>query len=268
MTPDSSLTWAGLLARWMEFARSAVGLPKTPEGDRWREATPAIISLSAVTHALRELDEIDDGERPLALDRAEILCKESTGKLHGLWRGEALPGELLEIIEDSRVAFEMAANAGIEWLVASETLVCGHPADLVRDLLAGGFGGDLFLPTPGVTMCRGAVGAFCRERAGAAPGDDAGRLIKAFLTRGGGEVREPSRIATPRQVYRQMDFASGKITRDLVVAMNEDLPAGQPLLVLAIEDGQACAVPPERGLPKLAELPPVEDWTPVADEGS
>lgn len=261
------MTWAGLLARWMDFARSAVGLPKTPEGDRWRDATPSIITLSAVTHALRELDELDDGERPLALDRAEILCKGTSSKLHELWRGEALPEQLIDIIEDSRVAFEMAVNAGVEWLVSSESLVCAHPGALAGALTSSGFAGDLFLPVPGVTLCRGSVAAFCRERAGGAPAADAVKLIEAFLTHRAGKVTPPTRIATPRQVYRQMDFATGKITRDLVVAMNEDLPAGQPLLVLAMEGGVPCAVPLERAMGELCEPPRVEEFSPENPPG-
>ncbi len=264
---DRALTWAGLLARWMDFARSAVGLPKTPEGDRWREDTPSIITLSAVTHALRELDELDEGERPLALDRAEILCKDTSAKLHELWKGEALPEPLMEIIEDSRVAFEMAVNAGVEWLVASESLVCAHPGALASELASSGFAGDLFVPAPGVTLCRGAVAAFCRERAGGAPAADAVKLIEAFLTRRAGKVTPPTRIPTPRQVYRQMDFATGKITRDLVVPMNEDLPAGQPLLVLAMEGGVPCAVPLERAMGELCELPRVEEFSPENPPG-
>ncbi|MCH7703208.1 MAG: hypothetical protein IID37_16135, partial [Planctomycetes bacterium] len=130
-----------------------------------------------------------------------------------------------------------------------------------------GFSGDLFLAAPGVTLCRGAVAAFCRERAGGAPGDEAVKLIEAFLTRRAGKVTPPTRIATPRQVYRQMDFATGKITRDLVVAMNEDLPAGQPLLVLAMEGGVPCAVPLERAMPRLSELPRVEEFSPENPPG-
>lgn len=256
--PPDSLTWAGLLARWMEFARSSVALPKTPEGERWRQATAPIISLSAVTCALRDLDALAGDERPLALDRAEILCKEAAQTLHALWRGEALPEQVAEIINDSRIAFEMAANAGVEWTVASESLVCGHPADLVSALTSAGFSGDLFLPSPGVMLYRSAPCAFCRDPGGGVPGEDAVRRIEAFLTRRAGRASSPERIAAPRQVYRQMDFASGRIERDLVVPMNEDLPAGQPLLVLAIEGGQACAMPPERASRPPAEPPPVE----------
>ena len=57
-------------------------------------------------------------------------------------------------------------------------------------------------------------------------------------------------------MYRQMDFGSGKPVRDVVVAMNEPLPAGQPLLVLAMEGGELGSVPlPPRYVDALESLP-------------
>ncbi|MFI4898843.1 MAG: hypothetical protein ACIARR_13595 [Phycisphaerales bacterium JB059] len=251
---DRVLTWATLLSKWTEFAQAAVALPREGEGGRWRDAVPAIITLQAVTHALGELDELDPAERPVAIDRAEIACRESVARLNALWHAESLPEEVGAIIVDSRVAFEMAANAGVEWRVASDRLETPHPADLCEKLNALGFAGDLFLPAPGVPLFKGSVAAFARGPGGSPPTEDEARAIESFLTRRGGRVSDPERIGTPRQVYRQLDFATGKVTRDLVIPMNEDLPPGQPLLVLAIEGGRACAVPP--GAPAGA---PIDD---------
>lgn len=242
---DRALTWATLLAKWTEFAQAAVALPQEGEGGRWRDAVPAIITLQAVTHALGELDELDHSERPVALDRAEIACRESVARLNSLWHGESIPEEVGALVTDSRIAFEMAANAGVEWLVGSDRLEAPHPADLVEKLESLGFEGDLFLPSPGVPLFKGSVAAFARGPGGSPPDEDTTKAIESFLTRRGGALSPPERIATPRQVYRQLDFATGQITRDLVIPMNEDLPPGQPLLVLAIEGGRACMVPPE-----------------------
>lgn len=252
---DRTLTWPALLAHWMDFARSAVALPQTSEGDRWRESVAPIITLSAVTHALRELDSIDDGERPLALDRAEILCRDASARLHELWRGEEMPAELIEIVEDSRVAFEHAANAGVEWLVESERLTCPHPIALVDRLGRIGFPGDVFVPSPGVEVFRTSVCAFARGPGGSRPSAEAIRLIEGHLAQRGGRISRPGRVPMPRQVYRQIDFASGRIERDLIVPLLDDLPAGQPLLVLAMERGEACAIPPER-TQRLEGAPP------------
>jgi len=238
----------------MEFARAAVALP---EGDRWREAVAPICTLMAVTRALEEIDELADEERPLALDRAEILCRGAVTTLHELWRGEALPEQVGEVIQDSRVAFDMAANAGVEWLVASERLVCGHPGDLVERLTGLGFGGELFVPTPGIPMFAGAVAAFARSPGGGAPSDEVLAAIESFLVRTGGRVEGPERIGMARQVYRQMDFGSGKVVRDVVVALNETLPPGQPLLVLAIDRGEAVGVAPAMGRGRELEPVPV-----------
>ena len=262
---DRALTWATLLAKWTEFAQAVVALPEGGEGGRWREAAPAIITLQVVTHALGELDEIDPAERPLALDRAEIACRESVKRLNALWHGESLPEEVGAIVTDSRVAFEMAANAGVEWRVASERLEAPHPADLVETLASLGFEGDLFLPSPGVPLFKGSVAAFARGPGGSPPDEQVIHAIEALLTRRGGEITPPERIATPRQVYRQLDFATGRITRDLVIPMNEDLPPGQPLLVLAIEGGRACEVPPEaRGGERIGPVK-VEVYQPQGD---
>ncbi len=246
MTDDTRvLTWAALLGKWTQFAQAAVALPTDGEGGRWRDAVPAIITLQAVTHALGELDELDHDERPVAIDRAEILCRESVARLNELWRGESLPEEVGELITDSRIAFEMSANAGVEWHVTSDRLKTPHPADLGEKLGAMGFAGDLFLPSPGVPLFKGSVAAFARGPGGSPPTEDEAKAIEAFLTRRGGKISTPERISTPRQVYRQLDFATGRITRDLVIPMNEDLPPGQPLLVLAIDSGRACSVSPE-----------------------
>lgn len=249
-------TWAALLAHWTEFARASVALPDDGEGGRWKRAVAPVIALQATAMALGELDRVDDGERALALDRAEIACREAARALHELWRGEPLPGELGELVDDARVAFELAANAGVEWVVTGERVVCPHPAEVVAVLLRGGFAGELFVPSPGVPVFRGAPAGFARGAGGAAPTDDQVRLIGGFLGRREGLVGEPERIASPRQVYRQFDFAKGGPVKDLVVAMNESLPPGQPVLVLAIEGGAAMSVPlPPREPSRLASLP-------------
>jgi hypothetical protein len=250
---DRVLTWAGLLGRCAELARAAVALP---EGDRWREAVAPVCTLHAVTLALESLDEVAEEERPGALDRAEILCRGAVETLTRLWDGDELPAQVRELIEESRAAFDMAANAGVEWIVESERLVCGHPGELVERLLRAGFGGELFVARPGVSMFRGAVAAFARSPGGGVPTGEQARLIEGFLEREG-KVREAERIGMARQVYRQMDFATGKVVRDVVVPMNEPPVPGQALLVLAIDRGEAVGVPLPMGRGRELEAVPV-----------
>lgn len=249
-------TWAALLAHWTEFARASVALPDDGEGGRWKRAVAPVITLQACAMALAELDRVDDAERPLALDRAEIACRDATRTLHELWRGDPLPELLDELIQDARIAFEGAANAGVEWVVVAERIVCGHPGDLADRLRKAGFRGELFLPTPGVPVFRGAPAGFARAPGGAAPTDEQTKLIGRFLGERDKLVGDPERIGSPRQVYRQFDFVKGGPVRDLVVPMNEPLPSGQPVLVLAMEAGEALSVPlPPRDPPRLETLP-------------
>lgn len=256
--PDRALTWTALLAQWTDFAQKAVALPRTGEGGRWRRAVAPIITLSAVTHALEDLDRIPDEDRPLALDRAEILCRNAARSLHEIWRGEDLPEQVRELIEDSREAFEHAANAGLEWVVAEGRLRGRDPSALVERLRRSGFAGDLFVPVTGVELVAGAPCAFARAPGGAPPDSDVCAQIASFLDPCG-KVTGPRRVVTPRQVYRQVDFATGRIERDLVAPLGGDLPAGQPLLALAMVDGQAVRLPPpRRGEPIEGEIPVVE----------
>lgn len=269
------LTWSALVAKWTEFAQQAVALPEEGDGGRWRAAVAPVIGLQAMVHALGEIDEVSDEERPLALDKAELVCRQHTKELHEIWRGEPLPREIGDLVQDARIAFEAAANAGVEWLVTSDRLVAHHPGGLQEKLQKIGFDGELFVPAPGVPLFRGSVAAFARGRGGTAPSDAAIREIEFFLTRGeGARIGEPERIAIPRQVYRQFDFGggltlggagaggSGGAKRDLLVPMNETLPPGQPLLVLAFDAGEPQPVPPPPTRPVRMDPVPVEEWRP------
>lgn len=258
----SDLTWPALLAHWTQFAQSSLALPKTAEGDRWRAAVPAIIGLQAVTFALGDLDRLADassggaagGERALALDKSDMLIRKHAAELHELWRGEPLHAELDSLVSDARAALAAARDGGVEWRVTDDRLVAEHPADLVAALLAAGFRGDLMLPAPGYTLFKSSPAAFARAPLGATPEDDVLEVVARFL----GGVGEPQRVPGPRQVYRQFDFAKGGPVRDVVVPMDATLPAGQPLLVPAIQGGEAAPVSlPPRRMEELADLPVV-----------
>ena len=96
------LTWAALLAGWVDFARSAVALPDTAEGRAWREAVADIIGLQAVAMALNDADRLDADERALGLDRARILVDGHEKHLVELFGRELLHPQLEELIEDAR----------------------------------------------------------------------------------------------------------------------------------------------------------------------
>lgn len=103
------LTWTALLGRWIEFAKASVAIPKDADGENWRKSVPAVINLQAVTFALAELGELAVEDRPVALDRAEVLIDDNTGKLAAIW-GTGLPESLLEINADAQKALTMAKS--------------------------------------------------------------------------------------------------------------------------------------------------------------
>ena len=64
----TTLTWAALLGRWIEFARTAVALPDDDTGRCMRASVPDVIMLQAVWFALQHLDDLSSSQRPLGLD--------------------------------------------------------------------------------------------------------------------------------------------------------------------------------------------------------
>jgi len=107
------LTWAALLGRWVEFARSALALPDNTVGTAMRESVPDIIMLQAVWFALKDMDALTDGERGLGLDRAEILIDKHAAALDRRWAeaGQTpIPTQLIDLIDDARSQFASAAK--------------------------------------------------------------------------------------------------------------------------------------------------------------
>src|SRR5258705_12300610 len=100
------LTWAALLAKWTEFAKSAVALPAEGEGGRLRRAVPAVIGLQAVTHALAELSLLPEGERAVGLDKASVLIARYSDDLSMIWDGR-VPGEVGELALDAEQALRL-----------------------------------------------------------------------------------------------------------------------------------------------------------------
>jgi hypothetical protein len=234
---SSALTWAALLAKWTEFARASVALPRDAQGERWRGAVPSIIALQACVQALGEVGSLSRAERAVALDKAALLVRTHAAELHALWKGEALPAAVGELIDDAGLALRATREGGLEWTVATERYIAEHPAELCAALAAQGFDGTLLLPTPGVPLFEGCPAAFVRAGAGGPPGAEVVRAIEAFLGAGDGAVAGPEAVTLARQAYRQFDFARGGPVRDLVRPMDATLPAGQPLLVLAMDAG-------------------------------
>lgn len=253
-----AMTWAVLLARWTEFARSAVALPKDGAGGRWRESVPAIIGLQAIALALGDLDEHElDESRALAIDTASVGIDRHAADLAKIWADEPWPDELHELLEDARRAVADALASGLEWCVDRAMASLEHPAELMGLLEAMGFEGDVYLAAPGQQLSQGCPCAFVHEPRGGLPDPEVVGAVAGFLVANGVGSEEVRRGA-PRQAYRQFDFAKGGPVRDFVAWMGGDPQPGQPLLVPAMLAGrsQSVALPQRRGKP--VEPPPLE----------
>lgn len=267
-----ALTWASLLAHWAEFAAASRGLPSSGEGTRWKRAVPAIIGLQAVTFALAEVHELAHDEQALARDRAELLIRGHAQHLGELWPGEPLPVQLEELIADARAALAATRQGGWEFRVASDRLVCEHPAELAASLLESGdeagFTGDLFIAAPGVAIMRTAPAAFVRGESGRPVDDDVLDAVRTFLG-GKRDIDGPHRVRGFRQVYRQFDFGNpggakgsrggggwGGPVRDCIAAREDMILPGQPLLVPVILAGTLQPVSMAiRGMDQIDQLP-------------
>ncbi len=106
--PDR-LTWLVLLARWTDFARSAVALPTDADGRRLRDSIADIITLQAVWFALQHLQELDPAEQALGLDRAGVLIEKHEAALRKRWAD--VPAGIEELIGDAKR--QLAAAGGM-----------------------------------------------------------------------------------------------------------------------------------------------------------
>lgn len=253
MDDSRVLTWSALLGKWTEFAQAALALPKDGEGGLLRASVPDIIGLQAITHAMGELDTLTrEGERALALDRAAVGIRAHGASLDRVWAGRALHPELRALVDDAFDALAAAKHGGLEWRVEEGPLVGEHPGALVEEIAELGFDGDLFVPAAGVPLMAGSPAVFVRGAGGARPHPDVQGVIAGFYP----GLAEPEVQPVMRQVYRQMDFATGRTVRDVVVDVTDSPPGGQPLLVSAIAGGRAApvALPPRRA-EAVGELP-------------
>lgn len=94
------LTWLVLLARWTEFAKSAVALPEDADGRRMRDSVADVIMLQAVWFALQHLHELSGPERALGLDRAHVLIEKHEAAIRARWA--TVPNGIEELIGDAK----------------------------------------------------------------------------------------------------------------------------------------------------------------------
>lgn len=105
------LTWAVLLGRWTDFARSAVALPDDAAGRRLRDSVADLIGLQAVWFALTHLRELPAEERALGLTRAAVLIDRHEAALLKRFASEGLPEQAIELIADARAVWSAAKSS-------------------------------------------------------------------------------------------------------------------------------------------------------------
>ena len=250
-TNSDTTTWASLLAGWVQFAQTALALPETDEGDRWRDTVAPAIGLHALAMALAELHTLDPEERPLAMDKAEIGIKEHAAAINSAWSGEPMPESLAELIDDAKSAWEDSLHEGVVWRCKSDRFVTRHPGEIGLAMREAGFMGEIFIAAPGVEMFKDAPVAWCRDQSGGMPDEQVVEFVHGFLETCTGKTEQPEIMRPLHQVYRQMDFLAGGPSHDLASPVTGELPAGQPLLVPVVVGGDICSVslPPKSGKP-------------------
>jgi len=103
------LTWAVLLGRWIDFARSALALPEDQAGQRLRHSVPDIIMLQAVWFAITHIKDLDAAQHSVGLDRAEILIDKHTQVLCERF-GAEVPPAIQSLLDDVKFQLVVAVK--------------------------------------------------------------------------------------------------------------------------------------------------------------
>lgn len=245
--PITSMTWAALLARWTEFARASVAFPKDETGDRWRASVAPLIGLQSVAFALGEVDSLGADERALGLDRASVLVRTNATELHSVWRGEAMPDALREVVDDAHRALTLARTRGVEYRVVVDRIEAPDILGALERSIREGARVDFALaPVPGASLFRAEPALFVR------PG------VPGLVVEGLEPVPSP-----PRQIYRQPGTGN-EPARDVIALFDDAIQPGAPMLRVVIDDGRFVApagilAPSRVGCAEVVEKPLDDD---------
>lgn len=246
-SPSQDLSWPLLLAKWTEYAKAAVALPRTEEGDRERNSVPAVIALQAATFALSEIHRLPTDERLLGIERADYTVRERSAELDQLWRGHPMPDAMLDLLTDASRAVQFASTLGTEYRAASDATSPDLDAlrTLQTTLIAASTDAHpltAYAPHPGTRVSAGTPVLFVNP-------DCPITLTPAALSPDC-PLTEP-RTAAPMQVYRN---AEANRTTDLAAPMNTAMPPGRPLLIPLLIDGEPRPLPSEAEVERWVEL--------------
>ena len=246
-SPSQDLSWPLLLAKWTEYAKAAVALPSTEQGNRDRDSVPAVIALQAICFALSEIHRLPTDERLLGIERAEYIVRDRSAELDKLWRGHPMPEAMLDLLTDARQAVQRASTLGTEYRAAANAT--SPDLDALRTLqttLAAASTSahplTAYALHPGTRIAADTPVLFCNP-------DCPITLTPAALSPDC-PLTEP-RTTAPMQVYRNAEKDS--IT-DLAAPMNTTMPPGRPLLIPVLIDGEPRPLPSEAEIARWVEV--------------
>lgn len=208
------LAWTALLGHWIDLVKAGTGMPATGEGEMWQASLEPIITLQATSFALGELGTIDELDRALARDRAEVLIDSAVEVLEATWGAVHMPGTLREIEASAREALQQAVYAGLRWLRWN-----GPGAWEVPEMEQPDTQGTLAIMQPGTIALPGEPVAWFTERP--IPGIDP-RL----------------EVVPGEPVQIQRIFEEGVVTHDRITTLDARI-IGVPLLVPMSLSGRA-----------------------------
>ena len=220
------MTWASLLARWMDLARTSqalIGQPGVVDG----RVVPALITFEAIAMAMQHLGGLTATERSFALDQAAVLIDARLADLEHAF--DELPDPLHQAERDAMRSIAEARRS-FAW-----TILWEGPGPLVMPDVAS---------VPASASDDGMV-AVMLPKTLALPGEPIAWWLgrdEPMLARGIAGCR-----ATPLdqalQVWRAFD-ETGHAIEDRVRDVNDDGPPGAvPLIVPRLLDGCRLEVP-------------------------
>jgi hypothetical protein len=217
-----ALTWAALLAYWLDVAKATVSLADHGDAGRWKRSLPHLIELHATALAVNDIARLRVEDRAVARDKADVLAKRANAQLFAIWRGVPMADDIVDAQETAARAIRRSLYAGLV-----ELLWPGPGILEVPTIDLGEPGGTLAVMPPGsLAMPREPVAWFA-ERAPIA--------IEGCVARDADE---------PRQVYREIG-PDGRFVRDLVAPIDGDLLSGLPMIVVHSLAGTPIGLPPK-----------------------
>ncbi|MBL9147813.1 MAG: hypothetical protein JNM94_03885 [Phycisphaerae bacterium] len=226
--PDDThaLTWAALLAHWLDVAKATVALPDQGDAGRWKRSLPHLIELHATALALTDITRLRVEDRAVARDKADVLAKRANAQLQTIWRGVPMAEDIVEAQEAAARAIRRSLYAGLVELYWPGPGILEVPDLDLGDGASGSVGTLAVMPPGSLAMPREPVAWFA-ERPPIA--------IEGCVAREADE---------PRQVYREIG-ADGRFVRDLVAPIDGDLLSGLPMLVVHSLAGTPIGLPPK-----------------------